>query len=505
MKFISLLLLSLLLRSLAFSQASPVLKHQRLDFEQFKDAFFAVEARPYLHISEDSLQAGLKKLREDLRSPNSPMEQFALYSAFMSKIQCGHTSVAPSKAVVRDWGSRKQCLPFDLVMVDKKLFISPIHPEDIPQPKKGEPVVKQKAKKAKEMLDGGTEIWAIDQKSIPEWMQLIGPYISSDENGIDFKYHVAGQLFDFYRYLAAPEHKDSIRIDYIYKKDTLFQFVKLGYPLGHTLSDRLDVKETKKEQEKNFGTFSIEKSKYGYFRFESFKNSKGLKYEEFLKTSFEAMKKKKIDKLIIDLRGNTGGIIQTELLRYLLPSGTELGQYIFEKQLSRKQLRKMGVKMRHEATRTYLKNVKTSQKMSKKSGNGHLVVASNPLGVFKGDIIVITDEATFSAGSILAAHLKTLCKAQIVGETAGGSFYAGNAGTLQLHLKKSKLILQLNPNFFATQLYPGKIDPEIKKPELVTFSETLVPGEKFVPLKQKKKTDPGNDPVIKAAEKQMKK
>lgn len=506
MKFLSALLVLFLCPLLVFSQASPILKHQRLDFQQFENAFFQLEASPDLHVGNDVLRSNFKQLREELRTPHSPVEQFQLYASCVAKVQCGHTSVAPSRAVIRDWGTKKQCLPFDVVMVNKKLFVSPIHPEDVPKPKKGEPVARQKAKKAKEIIDGGTEIWAIDGKSIPEWMKLISPYISSDEDGIDFKYHVAGQLFDFYRYVAVPTHLDSVCIDYIYKKDTLHQFVKLGYPLAHTLNDRLDVKETKKEREKDFGTFSIEKNMYGYFRFESFKNSKGPKYDAFLKASFESMKKKKIDKLIIDLRGNTGGIVQVELLRYLLPSGTVAGKYVFEKQFTRKQLRKMGVQMRHESTKTYLKNIKTTQKLAQRSPghHGELIVPANTSGIFKGEIVVITDEATFSAGSILAAHLKTLCGAKIVGETAGGSFYAGNAGTLQLKLKKSDLIIQLNPNFFCTQLYPDDPDPKIKVPDVVTFSETLIPGDKFVPRKARKKADPSKDDVIKVAEKQLK-
>lgn len=506
MKSIALLLASGFFGMLALSQASPVLKHQRLDFQQFEKAFFAIEAVPDLHVGEGTLTASFRDLREELRTPHSPVEQFGLYASCLAKVQCGHTTLMPSKAVIRDWGSKKQCLPFDVLMVNKKLFISPIHPEDIPKPKKGEPVVKEKPKKEKEKLDGGTEIWAIDQKTVPEWMALISPYIPSDENGMDFKYHVAGQLFDFYRYLAAPARKDSVRIDYIYKKDTLHQFVKLGYPPAHTLDDRLNVQETKKEQEKNFGTFSIEKNKYGYFRFESFKNSKGEKYEAFLKESFESMKKKKVNKLIIDLRGNTGGIIQLELLRYLVPSGTEVGKYVFEKKLTKKQLKQLGVKMREEPVKTYLRNMKANQKLAQRSTGkqGEMIVASNPSGVFKGEIVVITDEATFSAASILAAHLKTLCKAKIVGQPAGGSFYAGNAGTLPVKLKKSKLIIQLNPNFFCTQLYPEDSDPAIKIPDAETFSEASVPGEKFIPYKQRKKADPSKDDVIKAAEKQLK-
>lgn len=507
MKFISSVLFLLVFQTLAFSQASPVLKHQRLDFQDFQDAFYKIEAKPTLHISEDSLKANFVKLRNDLRRPLSPLEQFKVYSEFIAKIQCGHTSVIPSSKVLREWGIAKQCLPFDVIMVNKKLFIAPIHPGDVPKPAKGEPVTKTKAKKAKFLLEPGTEIYAIDQKSIAEWMKLINPYVSSDENGIDFKYYVAGQLFDFYRYVALPENKDSVRIDYIYRKDTLSQYVHLGFPLSHTLNDRLNVKETKKEREKNFGTFSIEKNKYGYFRFESFKNSKGPKYDEFLKTSFEAMRKKKIDKLVIDLRGNTGGIIQVDLLKYLLPSETDLGQYIFEKKLTRKELRKLGVRMSQEATRTYLKNMKSSRKIAKKAPAyyGELIVPSKSPGVFKGEIVVITDEGTFSAGAALASHLKTLCGAKIVGETAGGSFYAGNAGTLPLKLRKSGLVIQLNPNFFATQLYTEtEYDPTIKTPDAAAFSETLIPEAKFVTLKQKKKAEPSKDPVLKVAEKQLK-
>lgn len=496
--------LSLLSFSLVFGQASPVLKNQRIDFERFQQAFYKIEAQPFLHFEEPQLEADLKELREKLRSPLSPVEQFRLYSELIAKIQCGHTSVLPSKKAIREWGSMKQCLPFDVVMVNKKLFIAPTHPDDIPKPKKGEKVVKEKQKKAREILKGGTQIYAIDKKSIDEWMKLISPYVSSDENGIDFKYFVAGQVFDFYRYIALPTNKDSVEIRYIYKKDTLSQYVKLGYPMIHTINERLDPKINKKK-EKEFGTFSIEKNKYGYFRFESFKNAKGKKYEEFLQTSFESMKKKKIDKLVIDLRGNTGGVIQVELLRYLIPSGTPLGKYKFEKKFSRGKLRKMGIKMNDEATKIYLKNMRTSKKIAQRMPDydGEMTVPANLPNMFKGEIVVITDEGTFSAASVLACHLKTLKEAKIIGETPGGSFYAGNAGTLPLKLKKSKMIIQVNPNFFCSQIYPSSADPaEIKKPDVVLFSEIQVPGEKYVKIKKKKK--PTEDPILKVAEKQLK-
>jgi len=496
-------LIFLLVANLLFGQASNILKFQRIDFERFQKAFLKIEANPYLHISEKTLMSNFQKLREDLRSPLSPLEQYQKYATFLAKIQCGHTSLIPTNAVIKEWGRANQCLPFDVVLVNKKLFATATHPDDLILQTKNQKNT-SKTIKSKNNIEGGTEIYSIDKKNISEWMQLISPYVSSDENGIDFKYYNASQLFDFYRYLANPTKKDSIEIRYIIKRDTLSKFVKLHHPLVNTIrarfrNDKLAMKL------KEFGSFSIEKNKFGYFRFESFQFSKGLKYDEFLKKSFESMKKKKIDQLIIDLRGNTGGIIQVEILRYLLPEGTNIGSYNFEKHISKSELRKLGVKMHSWSTKVYLKNLNALKKADKKNieANGPLKVGKNYSEKFKGNIVVITDEGTFSAASILACHLKTLSKAKIVGTTAGGSFYAGNAGTLELVMKKSKLIIQLNPNFFSTNLYPSaSIDSEIKKPDLETFSETKIPSAKFEIIP--KKVKPTDDPVIKQAEKLFK-
>ena len=484
-------------------QASNILKLQRLDFERFQTAFYKVEANPFLHISEQNVKNNFQKLREELRTPLSTLEQYQRYAAFLSKIQCGHTSLSPSKAVIKEWGRAKQCLPFDVVLVNKKLFATATHPNDLILLEKNKQNP-SKSNKAKYNIEGGTEIYSIDHKNIAEWIEIISPFVSSDENGIDFKYYTTSQLFDFYRYMANPVKRDSVEIEYIFKKDTLSKFVKLQPPLVHTIKSRFGNDKLAMKV-KDFGSFSVESNKYGYFKFESFQFSKGPKYDAFLQNSFALMKKKKIDKLIIDLRGNTGGIIQVEILRYLLKEGTNIGSYDFQKQLTKRELRKLGIKLNSWTAKVYLQNLKALKKSKKKliQDTGPLQVGKNYSEKFKGQIVVITDEGTFSAGSILACHLKTLANAKIIGTTAGGSFYAGNAGTLELVLRKSKLTIQLNPNFFSTQLYPSPvIDSKIKNPDLETFSETKIPSLTFMLIP--KKTKPSDDPVIKQAEKLLK-
>jgi C-terminal processing protease CtpA/Prc len=86
--------------------------------------------------------------------------------------------------------------------------------------------------------------------------------------------------------------------------------------------------------------------------------------------------------------------------------------------------------------------------------------------IYKGEIVVITDEGTFSSAAILACHLKTMSKAKIIGRAAGGSFYAGNAGTLLVKLPQSGFLIAINPNTFYSHLDRTDDPSAIKQPDL---------------------------------------
>lgn len=500
----------MLLAGNCFPQASNVLKHQRLDFEQFEKALFELQAKPMLHINKEELTRCLKAAKDTLRNPLSPIEQFRVYSILIAKLQDGHTIIQPSKAAIKEWGKEKQCLPFDVVFINKKLYVSPMHPKDVEEieaySRNGNKKVQKKpVKQNKKSLNPGMEIYKIDSLTVEQWMKHIGKYLSSDENGIDFKYYQAGLFFDFYRYVALPSKKDSVQITYIAKKDTISAYVKHIYPLRHTLNTRLNPAKPSSPEEK-FGHFSIEKNKYGYFKFTSFLYARGDEYNEFLKKSFESLNKKKIKYLVVDLRGNTGGAMQVEFLKYILDEGTDLGQYDIVRQVKRKQLRKNGVLMRQSPTKRYLQNKRLVRLSSafKNEITGELKIEKAYTSLlFKGKIVVLTDEGTFSAASILAAHLKTLANAKIVGQPAGGSFYGGNAGTLPVKLKKSKFVINFNPNFFASNLFGEEINPTIKNPDLEAENEDSIPQTTYE--KNKKKAKPTEDSILKIAEKLLKK
>ena len=465
---ISLVLTLLLLSSSAKDSTAKQLK----DFAIFKAVLLKKEGTIDLHNSMDSLNLFFRYAEAKLQKEQSKLNQFKLYSAALSMIRCGHTQIHPNKAVLFEWLTVRNALPFDYYFIGKNLVVNELVPEDIDLINEGKSDYEKK-----KHIPAGAEIITIDLKTIPELMQDISPYLSSDEDGIDFKYFQAGQMFEFYRHISSPFSKDSIHVKYVFNEDTSEIYFVPGAAPVRTINLRSQKNaERFKKEESEYGRFTTVKN-VGYFRFNSFKASYGKKYFEFLNQSFEKLERKEINRLIIDLRGNTGGAMQYELMSYFLEEGTNLGTYSIQKP-------KKGIENKHlkKFSTSYTKHRKASRAQQRlvKKGNFERGKVSVEKGIskfrYKGQIIVITDEGSFSSASILACHLKTLCNAKIIGRTAGGSFYSGNAGTLNFSLPHSEFRVFVNPNTYYSHLSPSNNAQEIKHPDI--FLDPLILDKK---------------------------
>ena len=447
-----------------FSKSNLSPKDQLDDFNVFSSILNSKEGTLDIHQPLDSIDTYFESLKETLSEKKSQIELFKLFSSATAKIQCGHTLLQASKNVIKEWVLQKNSLPFDYIMVGKKLFTIKMVKENVKANTKN---IKQDKSKKKKGIPPDCELYSIDNHSVDEMMQSISNFISSDENGIDFKYYQVGQLFEFYRNLAFTEKLDSIRVEYISKKDTIEMYLESGYPPVNSINKRIN--EFQKKVNKNIedkGKFKIEKSKYGYFRFVSFVNCKGVAYEEFLKKSFTSLQKKNIKYLIVDLRGNTGGQMQYSFMRYFVGPDIKLGTYYVEKPKKMFESRHIKRHNRFYFNHRLLSKLYKYRKKKKPDYDGSIYTTKvDEKLIFKGQIIVITDEATFSAGSFLACNLKTLVNAKIAGQKAGGSFYKGNSGTLKVYLPKSKFLLYVNPNTFKTQLEDNSDSQTIKIPD----------------------------------------
>jgi hypothetical protein len=456
--------ISIVFLLLSFSSSSKQIKNQIKDYDAFIDVLTQKEGTLDLHIPLDSIEAQLNYLKEEMKSEKTPIQLYQLFSKTTSIINCGHTQLQPTKQVIKEWIQARNSLPIDYILLGQKLFTCKIQKEDVKTISIGKTL-----EQVKTTVPDKCEIIAIDGKTVDEMMTKIGEFISSDENGMELKYFVAGQFFEFYRKIAYQEHQDSTAVVYVHKKDTIETHLFNGFPPLKTINKRLtDAEKQYKKNQTDIGKFDILKSKYGYFKFVSFKKCKGKLYEEFLEKSFKKLQKTKTKYLIIDVRGNGGGQMQTFLMSYLVGIGVKIGTYQVTKPKKRGENRSI---KKFSKEYTNHKILSFSQKLALRANpdfDGTLKTpAIDDKLIFRGKVIVITDEGTFSASSCLASNLKALRNAKIAGHIAGGSFYTGNSGTIRCILPKSKLTLIVNPNTFHTTLEPSIDHQSVKLPDLI--------------------------------------
>ena len=393
------------------------------DAELLMEALNQKEGILSLNTSEEEVVKSFENLLDSLQYHRTHVSVFKDLSSTISNLNNGHTQLIPSKKVFKNWIYNYRCVPFDYHLHDSKLYVDTLDEKDLVMFKRRNYNVAKISK-----LPVSSQIISIGGETVDQMLFKMQKYVSSDENCSSFKLYQLSNSFEFYRTISnRPASEDSIQIEYILKKDTISAYFQLGIPPINSMNKRVgDFYKREKEAYKSIGKFEIMKSKYGYFRFKSFKECSGKKYEEFLKKSFEEIKKKNIDKVIVDLRGNTGGRMQFSIMRYFTGENIYLGKYQVNKPHKFFKNRKI-----KKINKEYYQHVVLSHKKIYGDKN-QLKIYSGPIErelVYGGKVIVVTDEGTFSAASILAAHLKTHCQAKIVGRIAGGSFYSGNAGT----------------------------------------------------------------------------
>ena len=447
----------------SFSDEDKEIRLQRKDCELLRDMLAKKEGKLDIHVSEDSVLLAFENLYAGLDVDLPFIELYRQFGKAVATIQCGHTRLWPSGKVFGEWNSERMSLPCDYVLIGKKLFVTELAKEDAKKVNFG------KRKSQQKNIPKNSEILAIDGETVPQMMHKIGEFISSDENGIDFKYANATNLFEFFRNVSYRDRKDSVEFVYSAKRDTSKIYLYTGYPPIYSIRKRLDKLEKQSKKDlKDIGKYSVVKGKYAYFKFVSFYNCRGSKYEAFLEKSFKDISKKEIKKLIVDVRGNAGGQLQSSFMKYIVGSNKFLGKYEYNKPFRR--FTNNHIKKHSEFYRNYKKSSRRVKRYKNKHPDYDSELYTGYVDsdlIFEGDIIVITDEGSFSAASLLACHLKTLAKAKIVGQPAGGSFYCGNTGGLEMVLPYTKFSVMINPCTFRSQLPMQANTQQIKQPDFV--------------------------------------
>lgn len=202
-----------------------------------------------------------------------------------------------------------------------------------------------------------------------------------------------------------------------------------------------------------------------------------------LEELFKQIRKKKVERLVIDLRGNPGGDNDLAIALYSYISRGPF-TYLGEGRTSFDPNALFAQHAEVNPARTFLQNGGSTDKAELASKehesvhNGtHIMVHPENEEVdisknkFAGEVIVLTDPLTRSAASIFAAVCKARDRAMIVGEgtgTACDSFSGG--GSIHVTLPNSKLVLTIP--YMQNSLVEG---------ECSGFGRELRPDQEIIP------------------------
>jgi hypothetical protein len=149
-------------------------------------------------------------------------------------------------------------------------------------------------------------------------------------------------------------------------------------------------------------------------------------HKDSIARMFRDLERDRVDKLIVDLRGNPGG--QDENLQYLASFLVDRPYVWFQRQM----VRSRGPYTFQKDTENYAADDTLNAGYQPVAGKAGFYVFPDTLRPgsqyhYDGDLVVLTDGWTFSAAAAFAGLLHRQGRAVLVGEETGGGYYELNA------------------------------------------------------------------------------
>lgn len=382
------------------------------DYTLFQNILEERHPSLYWHSSKAYMDSVFDAGRKLITDSLTEQEFRKILMAVSSQIQCGHTTVEPSKSYSKYFQKNKPPINFPLsiktwndtaVVVASRLKNIPINSGDL--------------------------IDSLNDTPVTAIIDTMFRFVAADGNNPVAKSQRIS--FDFGNLYALLYGTRFIR--HLSFKDSTGQSHRFYFKPIAVKKDSLDVKPTsktpkisRKEKLKQARSFEI-KAAEGYAIMELNSFSEKLQLQSFLRRSFKELHKTGIPHLILDLRLNGGGRLSNAnaLLRYLTDHSYKLADSIYaitsksayskyiEKDFWNKLIIKLGTQKRNGK----LHYTHLEKQVFKPKKKYH----------FDGQVFLLSGGFTYSASTIVLNILKGQSNVQIVGEPSGGGAYGNTA------------------------------------------------------------------------------
>ena len=389
------------------------------DYRLFENILKESHPGLYWYTPKDSMEYYFRRGVEQLKDSMTEQQFRKVLSYVVSKIDCGHTSVKPSKYYFRHIdSSRFKIFPLSLKFWEDTATVS------------------ANLNRTDSVLRRGTVIVSVNNKSIKEITDTLFEYLPADGYNRTHKFQtLSNRGFFGNSYTSIFGLSDKYSINYL---DSIGEVKSITVPIYDPLKDsanrpsrRPSVSPTQKERKESLRLSARQlrvdpENKTAVMDLNTFSRGFGLK--RFFRRSFRQLHENEIENLVIDLRGNGGGNVMnsTQLSKYLIDKPFKLADSLYAIN-------------RHSAYGRYVQNYFFNRIfmwfVTKKKEDGKYHFGYFERHYFKprkkyhfdGHTYILIGGNSFSATCLFTESVQHEKNVTVVGEETGGGAYGNTA------------------------------------------------------------------------------
>jgi C-terminal processing protease CtpA/Prc len=400
-------------------------KELKGEFTVLRNALEEAHAGLYDHTTKAEMDQFFDDLYQQLDHEMNAIEFYKVLTTMLPKIGNGHTNISLPDGVWDYIDKNARLFPAKIAILNNRVYLH----------KNWSPV---------KALPLGSEIVSINGKPGMEIVDQMLQHLTTDKAN-KTKNYLNLEYFFYYGYSLFIEQTKEYNLVLKNEAGKVEQYTLPGQPVDTIILYR-DGKPKKEitslprypitfEIKQNDKTALLDIAHFNKF----LSTFAGQDYDKTIENAFKRIEEEKIEHLIIDLRGNSGGDAEPaiQLFSYLVD-----GAFSYTKSI---EAATRDISFLEYVNTDYF-NYRSYKKMVTKE-KGKLVVTTRPgLGLqppakkhrYNGEVYVLVNGGTFSAASEFAACAHFNERATFIGTETGGNYYTHASGiVLDLQLPSS--------------------------------------------------------------------
>lgn len=379
------------------------------DFEILRRTLEEAHPGLYQYTAKDAMDSLFDQAFAALDHDMTEIEFFRLVSPLIANIRCGHTIAGPSVDYVNTLNESHTLFPFSLRFIGGNAYVDEVFSPG-------------------SEITPGAQVLSINDTSMVDVIESLLPHVPRDANIETGQYYELGsKFFLYYAYFIEQPQSFAIRHRNPVQGEETTTVVQ-GVSLAHIVPDndgsieRLHYHRSQSHPPLQFEL--LEEDAIAILSIGTFTAPDQL--TDLLASSFDTLDQMAVQDLIIDLRGNQGGMEDLVTLLYAYLADTTFEYYDRLEVASDQPLTYREYTNRFKYLGPIVANDAGEFLISHRSG---LDGPQEPKGnSFDGNVYLLIDGGSFSAAAEFSSIVHFNKRGVFIGEETGGAYYGNSSG-----------------------------------------------------------------------------